>query len=243
MKQIEKMGKSFGVLLLACLIATVFLLSACGGDNDNNSNINIESNAGDLPVFKGGDTWTQRGPINGTECTIVFTVTGEDTVNGRGTYAVEGSVEPLISGVVNRITMKLDKETLFQLEMRMYNVDTGSQFNAVVNYSYEMSGDPYYPMKVGNVSTFVSHETTVVVANGETQSSDEVNTYIYKVKKVENVTVPAGTFTCFKIVRYDETNTVLDTSWESAAVKHFNVKTLYNETKEIQELIAYSVSP
>jgi len=61
-----------------------------------------------------------------------------------------------------------------------------------------------------------------------------------KVEKREDITVPAGTFTSFKIVYYDEHDNITRTSWYSDSVKR-DVKRIYNETGETHELVSYSV--
>ncbi len=54
----------------------------------------------------------------------------------------------------------------------------------------------------------------------------------------EDITVPAGTFTCFRVTFYGDDD-VLKTSWYSDSAKHW-VKTIYSETGEIYELMSYS---
>ncbi len=235
MKRTKRAGGILRVLLFVSLIASSVIFAACGSEND-------EIDLGALPVLKVGDTWTQKGTVNGTEYTIVTTVKGEDVINGLGVYIIDGSVEPLISDIVDKMTQKMDKYTLFPFEERMYNEDDPSSFDMTTSYSYQISGDPYFPMKVGNVSTFVSTEKTVTATNGITETSTVNVTEIYKVEGIEDITVPAGTFKCFKVVRYDENNTALDITWESAKVKHFSVKKLDSETNETSELISYSIS-
>jgi len=62
-----------------------------------------------------------------------------------------------------------------------------------------------------------------------------------KVEAVENVTVQAGTFSCYKIVAYDETGQKpLSTRWFSTEAKAV-VKSENYETEEKFELLSYSI--
>ncbi|MFA4837391.1 MAG: hypothetical protein WC749_15150 [Dehalococcoidia bacterium] len=239
MHQIKK-RVVLSVLLAFCLVTTAIMLGACG--SDDGSDDGAKTDPGDLPLLKVDDTWTLKGPMDGTEYTVVYTVVGEATVNGKGAYVVETSFVPPVSNVVDKVIAKLDRNTLFPVELHMTIKVMGSNYDVTTTYSYQMTGTPYYPMKVGNETNVVSTETTISTINGETETETETNTYIYTVERVEDITVPAGTFTCFKIVRYDETGTATETSWESRAVKRFNVKELNSETNEIKELISYSAS-
>ena len=52
--------------------------------------------------------------------------------------------------------------------------------------------------------------------------------------------MPAGTFRCFKGVKYDEHGVVLEVKWYSDEVKAY-VKSVDRESDEVMELKSYSV--
>ena len=111
MNRMKQSWKTLGLVVIACLIAASFWLVGCGDDDDG------DDNPGALPELKSGETWTQRGPNDGIEYTITYTVIEEDTINGKTAYVLEGVVDPPIMDVVDKMIMKLDKNTMFPLEM------------------------------------------------------------------------------------------------------------------------------
>ena len=74
---------------------------------------------------------------------------------------------------------------------------------------------------------------------GRTQTETKKIIYTYKVEGIEEVSVPAGVFRCFKIVQYDDdAGIAISTHWESDRVRQYEVKTIDHETGEVIELIA-----
>jgi len=106
-----------------------------------------------------------------------------------------------------------------------------------------LRGDAPYPREVGKEYERIETETTTTTVMGETQTDTETNSYTYKVEKMEQIAVPAGTFRCFKVVQYDEAGTPLTTVWHSDRTKQFQVKEIDHETGEVTELVSYSLSP
>jgi len=66
--------------------------------------------------------------------------------------------------------------------------------------------------------------------------------YIYKVEKIESITVSAGTFQCFKIVQYDEENSIIASEWITDVTKGNPVEMINEDNIEILELFSYSLS-
>jgi hypothetical protein len=60
------------------------------------------------------------------------------------------------------------------------------------------------------------------------------------VESIEEITVAAGTFKCFKVVTYDDEGVKLETSWYSDKVKA-KVKSILHESGDTRELQSYSV--
>jgi hypothetical protein len=71
---------------------------------------------------------------------------------------------------------------------------------------------------------------------GKTQTETKTINYIYKVEGIEEITVPAGKFRCFKVVQYDDTDNPLSTLWESDRVRQYLVRSVDHETGEVIEL-------
>ena len=58
-------------------------------------------------------------------------------------------------------------------------------------------------------STFLGHPVS------------RVETGTVSVENMENITVPAGTFTCFRVVAYGEYDEIIGTVWYSDEVKYW----------------------
>jgi hypothetical protein len=82
--------------------------------------------------------------------------------------------------------------------------------------------------------------TSTIKQTGE--SNTETNTYTFKVENIEQITVPAGTFKCFKIVMYDKDGKPVITEWESDETKMYMVKGVDIQNSGTTELVSYSVS-
>ena len=225
------------LILIACILVASFTLFACDSDDED---------MGELPVLMMGDTWTTNGSMAGSDVTVILTVTGDEVVEGKAAYVLEGTINPALEGIVDTIVMKLDKSSMLPLEMQMMGESDGDPFEITTTSSYDITGAPKYPKELGNQTTVIATQTTVTKTLGqlETEMTEtETTTSVYKVEGIEDITVPAGTFTCFKEVEYDEAGVVLNTDWQSAATKHFNVKSIDGETGDVMELVSYSVIP
>ena len=86
----------------------------------------------------------------------------------------------------------------------------------------------------------IKTETVYTTYMGETETDSVTETTIFKVEKVEEITVDAGTFNCFRIVEYDEDGNKLNTYWHSDTVKQ-NVKEINHEDGSTVELKSYSL--
>ena len=86
----------------------------------------------------------------------------------------------------------------------------------------------------------IEHVTRVEVWGDETETESRTKTSTYKVEAIEEITVPAGKFSCFKIVEYDDTGQEHVTQWYSDKVKRF-VKRIEHGDAETMELKSYSV--
>ena len=196
---------------------------------------------GVLPTLSIGDKWVSKVISDGVEYTMTVEVTGEDVTDGKSCYVLEGSFEPPFEGFISSVSLKLDKATMLLVRMQMSGEYRDMPFIAASSYSYEMLGKPYYPLEVGKECEVIETETTTLKMMGETETETATNTYIYTVEKIEAITVPAGTFRCFKIVKYDEAGTAISTSWGSDKLKGYEVSSINHETEEVIELVSYSI--
>ena len=197
---------------------------------------------GVLPTLSIGDRWVSEGVSEGIEYTLTLEVTGEGVTDGKDCYVVEGSFEPPLMGYISSLSAKIDKATMYWLRMQMLGEVMDEPFIIALSWSYEFPGALPYPLEVGKEIEVIETYTSTLTAAGETETETVTNTYTHKVEKIEEITVLAGTFRCFKIVKYDEAGTAVYTSWTSDKVKQMEVKSIDHITDEVTELVSYSVS-
>ena len=77
---------------------------------------------------------------------------------------------------------------------------------------------------------------------GETETDTVTTNYTYKIDRIEQITVSAETFRCFKIIKFDEAGTAVSSYWTSDQGKQIHVKSIHHETGEVHELLSYSIS-
>jgi hypothetical protein len=154
---------------------------------------------------------------------------------------LEATAEPPYLGIVSAMTVGIEKTTFLAVAIQSSGEFLGLPYEVVTEYTYELSGDPLFPLQVGSENEVVETLTTTATMMGETTEKTETKTYTRTVETVEDVTVPAGTFECFKIVeRYDD-GTPKSTEWYSDAVR-WTVREEDHESGEDARLIRYSLN-
>ncbi len=232
------MKKVLGVLLVFCLlVATSFLLPAC-----------VEEGApeGQLPTLQVGDQWVWSYVMDGTTSTLTEEITREETVEGRVCYVVDMSFdEPMSStqdGVVYTTTGMeywADKATgLLGVKMETSGTYNGTDFTSTQTFSYN-PWTSIFPLEIGN--EVETEKTAINYYEGEPYGDPVVSTEKYTVVSKEDVTVTAGTFSCWKITMYDSALDTTQTMWWSDEAKTM-VKSTDEDGKTIMmELQSYSV--
>jgi len=235
------MKKVLGVLLVFCLLgATSLLLPACLEEEGEE-----EALEGQLPTIQVGDQWVWSYVMGETTSTCTEEVTGEETVEGRDCYVMDMSFDPVMSstheGVVYTITgMKYwgDKTTgLLGVKMETTTTGNGQDFTSSEISSYN-SWISIFPLEVGK--EIEMEKTTIQYMEGEQYGETKVSTEKYTVVSKEDVTVTAGTFSCWKITYYDSALDTTQTMWWSDEVKTM-VESTDADGKTISELQSYSI--
>jgi hypothetical protein len=211
------------VLSLAILVSLCLMFAVSCGER---------APSGILPEWTVGDSWTMRTTAGGVETTSFQTVTGEQVFNGIDCYIVEQT--STTSGVTYTTTLAIDKRTLQAIGAEISSSINGTAGTAAVNISYDYSVAPY-PLSVGKTWA-ADIDTTVTGLTTETEN------YNYKVETVESVTVPAGKFRCFKIMKYSNDNSILAVQWVTDVNGGWPVKEVDNVSGVNSELISYSFS-
>jgi len=230
--------KILGVLLVFCLLVAIsLLLPAC---------VEEEALEGQFPTIQVGDQWVWSYAMEETTYTLTEEITGEETVEGRDCYVTDMSFDPVMSsthdGVVYTTTsMKYwgDKATgLLGVKMETTTTGNGQVFTSSATYSYN-PWTSLFPLEVGK--EIETEKTTINYFEGEQYGETEVSTEKYTVVSKEDVTVTAGTFSCWKITYYDSALDTTQTMWWSDEAKTM-VKMTDADGKTIMELQSYSVN-
>ena len=219
--------------LIATMLLPVMLVSACD-----------EAKEGKLPELKTGDKWVSTIVLDGNEYTMTQEVTGEEVCNDKECYITQSTFDPPVDGDIYSRIVWYEISTMLPVEKQFSYEQDGDQMIVDTNYSYELTGAQPYPLEVGMEYTVVESGTTNTTntSTGEMSISFSKNTYIYKIEKIENITVPAGIFKCFKIVQYDETGTtVLKTIWQSDKTGQYIVKETDQDGEITRQLQSYSL--
>ena len=232
------MKKVLGVLLVFCLLAaTSLLLPACQEEG---------ALEGQLPTMQVGDQWVFSYVMGETTATLTEEITGEETVEGRDCYVTDMSFDPVMSsthdGVVyTTIGMKYwgDKATgLLGVKMEFTTTYNGQVVTQSETYFYN-PWTSLFPLEVGK--EVETEKTTINYFEGEQYGEPVVTTEKYTVVSKEDVTVTAGTFSCWKITYYDSALDTTQTMWWSDEAKTM-VKMTDADGNTIMELESYSVS-
>jgi hypothetical protein len=212
-------------LVLVTLIAGGF--TSCGKEQGN------------LPQYSIGDKWVLRWYVEGANYTITAEVNGSEIIQGKDCYVMTLTFDPVFMGFVVSVINKYDKATMNTVSMDYNFVDK----DQIRSATFQVTGDEAYPLFVGK--TYKQVEVITLTTGNSTMpsSQDSTTTTTTKVEAIETITVPAGTFKCFKVVKYDEDGDIKQISWRSADTKYFQVKMADpNVPDEIYELISYSVN-
>ncbi len=205
-----------------------------------------------LPTLSVGDKWEQNTFDMGVETIQTYEVIGEEVTGGKDCYVIEMEMTVGVPGVPLEIdflyidTRKVDKATMEILWSLASGESSGISTTAESTYSYEYSNQYLahgYPYEVGKAWEVTRTENfNMTIMEYDRESITNVEAYGYEVEGIEEITVPAGTFECFKIVKYDDSGTPLETTWQSVTTKGANVKLVDHEDNETWELTSYSWS-
>jgi hypothetical protein len=221
------------ILSIAILVSCLFFTISCGSD--------VQAPSGDLPKWEVRDSWTMSSSWNSGEDTSVQTVTGEQVFNGIECYTITSQeISTSLPGTYTE-NQKIDKTTLEMVGREFFITIDEETITSTMNISYNYSVKPY-PLSVGKTWTVTVDTTTTDSLTEQNQTTPETYSLNYRVEKVESITVPAGTFHCFKIVGYSSNNSIIYTKWVTDETKGFPVKEIYNVYGTTTELISYSLS-
>jgi len=216
------------LILIPLLIATLIGALSCG-----------EKKA-QLPEYKIGNQWIYKMESKGLIYEVTIDVTDTDIVDNKECYVAVWNYQPALEGVVTNMSTWIEKSTIFPRRAQMTGNMMGLPYSVIVDFSYLFRDQKWWPLWVGKeigVSETIYRTTKALgLENKET----ERKTSTYEVVRIEEITVLAGTFKCFKIVEHDETGMKLSETWYSDDVKN-DVKYIDYEEGYTVELKSYSL--
>ncbi len=198
---------------------------------------------GRLPILHVGDWWIMEFVFNETPYTFTQNVTGE----GPDYYVIYSTYEPPYMGRANE-TQWVDKSTIIS-PVWIHGQSEYTYGNMTITYSYNITffytyyGGVPFPLIVGKEFNMTEIMTYKMTMDDTTYTYEYNMTYTYKVEAIENVTVPAGTFTCFRVDMWNATTgALIYTTWYSDEAKTWVKYIDYTTTPETTyELKDYSV--
>ena len=232
--------RKLAIWLTPMLVVALSVVAAgCGGEEATPA----AETEGALPILHIGDKWVSRVTSEGLEYTITEEVTGEAMVSGMDCYVMDASFDPPVGGRLHGAQGSLEKATMFPIRMEMSLEYMDVPVAMTSTHSYQFTGALLYPLYVGKEVEVTQTTTTTSALGGEPETETDTDTeaYTYKVEAIEDVTVRAGTFRCFKVVQYDDQGTALATWWESPDTRQHTVKKISHVDGDITELVSYSL--
>jgi hypothetical protein len=207
----------------------------------------VVEQAGRLPTSEVGDKWVWSYVMDGTTYTLTEEVIGEEMVDGRDCYVIDMSFDPVMSytqdGVVSTITSHkywADKATGFLGVKTEYSgTYNGTDFTSATTYSY----NPWislFPLEIGK--EVETEKTATQYFDGSQQGEPVVTTEKYRIDSKEDVTVTAGTFSCWKMTYDDGAPNSIQTFWYSDKVKSM-VKSTDSAGNILMELQSFATAP
>jgi hypothetical protein len=216
------------IALITCIIAIVIIVFVFSGPKPAPFKVGEE---GLLPTLKIGDQWVYKvTPTKFPSYTKTVTIIGEEDINGKDCYVLEIVYEPPL-GRVGRVKMWLDKTvwdpTWAELKMVSYVDNEDNEIVGPILINEYPEGYPF-PLEPGKEYKIVQRW----------ENENYSSTTSVKIEGIENVSVPAGTFRCFKITYFHEKTEITTSTWYSDTAK-FEVKRVGEFA--VWELMSYSI--
>lgn len=231
------MRRVLGTSLFCCLLVfTLIFLPACQ---------NGEEQEGQLPDWQVGDNWTWSHLMDGTTTILTEEIVDEETVEGRACYVFDMVFDPEMSYTYSDMECTVtdmqywgDKANALLGVKQEYSVTCNGYVSASIEtYSYS-PWTSLFPLEIGKEVEM--EKTTTRYSAGEQIGDPVVTTESYDVVGKEDITVAAGTFSCWKITIYDSAIGDTRTMWYSDEVKSV-VKMTDADGNTLMELQSYSV--
>ncbi len=210
----------FGFSIISCFILVMSLVSMVASDSDT-------------PKWEVGNEWKYEMKVMGIEGTVTHKVSEITNIEVKGTNYEVYHVEVIGSGGTEHMYYTTSDLSLVKMEIPSTSVSSALTFTY-----HPPKLDFNFPHAVGKTWNSTYNMTII------TGEADPVNVTMnedYEVIKMENLTVAAGTFECFRIESLDRFENIHTTKWYSEDVKNI-VKSSVNMTGIITEMEFVSFS-
>ncbi len=224
---------SFLLIALGLLI-TALGVGACACGSDGQTGGSADTGPGHCPILEEGDQWEYRAFDGEKEYQTTLTV-----IYIGKYHKIKMEIDPPLEGIISETIAEFDKNTLLPVSMSMVGKEMGVSISLETEATYEISGQRW-PLEVGKEIEITESTVTTIDVGGEISTESETQITKQVVEAIEEVTVEAGTFECFRMATFDESGDKISVSWHSDEVKT-QVKEIDYETGETQELIDFSV--
>jgi hypothetical protein len=208
MSSINRKKAFMALILIPVLIATMFGTLSCGEKKAQS------------PEYEIGNQWVYKMEYQGLIHDVTIEVTDTDIINDKECYVTVWKYQPALEGTIPDMSVWVDKTTDLPVMAQATGTMMGVHYSAVMDYVYLFPGENWWPLEVGKeieISETI-HRTTK--ASGRENKETETKTSTYEVVRIEEITVLAGTFDCFKIIEHDESGMKLSETWYSDDVKN-----------------------
>jgi hypothetical protein len=216
MKRIAMIGFS----IFSCFILVACLASMVVGESY-------------MPEWEVGNEWKYEMTVLDITGTVTHKVSDITNINVNGTNYEVYHVKVIGSGGTEHLYYTISDLSLVKMEVPSTAVSSSLTFTY-----YPPKNEFDFPLVVEKIW---NSSYNMTIYNGESDPTDVTMKEDYSVTKIENLTIKAGTFECYKIESVDRYESVHTTRWYSKEVKNV-VKSTVNMSGMITEMELVSFS-
>ncbi|MBM3155993.1 MAG: hypothetical protein FJ004_01750 [Chloroflexi bacterium] len=200
----------------------------------------LEICEGLLPTLYAGDTWVFREVHKGIEYIKTERMMREENIEGKVCYVMQVTYDPPLDGWIYEETKWIDKATHYPVFSRVSATlsASGVTMTRLVSYSREGAGNRW-PYLVGNEFTVKTSWILTDFLDAESFTDRGESTVTYHCVGIEDTTIEAGTFRCFKTVSYENYQSTYEYWYSDKAKTRVMTRGITNA--HTIELISYSV--
>jgi hypothetical protein len=219
--------RKLALISLSLLLSLFISSSSALSEETTYSNSSIQ---GELPTYEVGDQWVAKLTLGKLEYIVT-----QEVIEKNDCYILKALYKPPFMGIVSSTIETPKNIPSFPIRTEI----TGREgFKGVIECRYEFLDVSFWPLEVGKEVKVIEALKQTTIWGGKKNVENKKNTHIYKVEAIEEVSVPAGTFNCFRITESHEEGETLRIGWYSDKAK-VEVKSIDYEIGVAAELTSY----